>query len=258
MIDSHITDFSGRIDKLASYETYTVRETTLNKLKRLELELQELEEEIDTNGEPTDEILKLKELYKNINKKTKDLNINSIDIEKESVNDKDVPIIENFEEFKDIESRITHIEKIIGVNFKPDSSIQSTINELFRKFKLLSNDSDELHKINKIIDEINIKLEKALISRHVNTEVTEESQICSIYRNFENLKDYQEELPLILKRLESLSELHLKANNSVNIIEELDHSIHSMKIDFEKWEDSLDKLDKKLNDLNEKVKELKK
>jgi uncharacterized coiled-coil protein SlyX len=259
MIDAHVTDFSARIGKLASYETYTVNETRQNKLKRLYMELREVEEEIENDNEPTDDLLKLNELYAKITKKTKELKINKLteaspqlssipQSANQGISSKDIG------NFQELETRISEIEKTIGNNFKPASSIQSIINDIFRKFKLLSNDKDELRRIESAIGSVNAKLEKSILTRRSDngkTEISEDSKISEVYRNFQTFSNYSEELPLIIKRLESLNDLHTRSAHSINIAEELDHNISILKQDFDKWDDSLTKLESKLTDLQD-------
>ncbi len=256
MIDAHVTDFSDRIDRVdQTYETYDVKETIPNKLSRIRKELEELEDELDEGEVDADEVKKLQQLFEKLNSRTRDKKVVVLkDLKSEN---KDI-VIDKFinkedpEQVVELDKRINKLERTIGDELF-DNSIQSMVNDLFRKFKLLSNDQDSLHKINSIIDEVNLKFEKSITTRrsldNIQNEINEETKFNEIYMKFNKAQDFENELPFIIKRLESLNDVHQKLSNSVNFTESMEQDIITMTKDIENWEGSLTKLETKLNDL---------
>lgn len=258
MIDTHITDFSDRIDRVDhTYETYEVKETIPNKLSRIRRELEELEDEIQEgnvgeNGE--DEVKKLQELFENLNRKTKEKKITVLKglngVSEDAQGDSKLKSNEeNPQQVIDLDKRIHQLEKLIGEGVM-EKSIQSMINDLFRKFKLLSNDKESLQKISTIIDEVNLKFEKSITTRrsldHAQNEVSEDTKIIEIYDKFKKAQDFENDLPFIINRLESLNNVHLRLANSVNFTETMEQDIITISRDIENWEQSLSKLETQL------------
>lgn len=256
MIDAHVTDFSDRIDRVdQTYETYDVKETIPNKLSRIRKELEELEDELDEGEVDADEVKRLQQLFEKLNSRTRDKKVVVLKDLKSENND---IVIDKFinkedpEQVVELDKRINKLERTIGDELF-DNSIQSMVNDLFRKFKLLSNDQDSLHKINSIIDEVNLKFEKSITTRrsldNIQNEISEETKFNEIYMKFNKAQDFENELPFIIKRLESLNDVHQKLSNSVNFTESMEQDIITMSKDIENWEGSLTKLETKLNDL---------
>jgi len=277
MIDAHITDFSDRIDRLDhSYETYEIKETIPNKLSRIRKELEELEDEIDKNGgggdgDDEEELNKLQEIFEKLNKKTgykkinilKKLSANGVDGDDgddgDDNADGDDSIISipktsiDAYKFIEIDERINKLEKTIG-DFQINESFQFKINEIFKKFKLLSNDKELLSQIRDIIDLVNLKFEKSITTRrfqnNVQNDVDEDIKINEIYINFTKMIEFEQDLPFLMKRLESLNEIHLKLGNSVNFIDDMEENLNKMEIDLKQWENSLNELQDKFESLS--------
>lgn len=256
MIDAHVTDFSDRIDRLGqTYETYEVKETIPNKLSRIRRELEELEDEIDGDVNNEDEVKALQDLFARLNKKTKDKKLTVLnDLEKAESDDIKGKTMEvtDPEKMVKLDKRINQLEKSIG-DEHTDKSIQTMINDLFRKFKVLSNDNDSLNKISSIIDEVNLKFEKSITTRrsldNVQNEIDEDTKINEIYTKFVKTQDFADDLPFLIKRLESLNEVHIRVANSVNFTESMEQDITTIAKDLESWESSLNNLETQLTTL---------
>lgn len=266
MIDAHVTDFSDRIDRLdQTYETYEVKETIPNKLSRIRRELEELDDEIDGDVDNEEEVKALQELFAKLNRKTKDKKLTILK-DLGSVESDDIKVSDGVSDVDPVklvklDKRINQLEKSIGDEYQ-DKSIQTMINDLFRKFKLLSNDNDSLNKISSIIDDVNLKFEKSITTRrsieNVQNEIDEDTKINEIYTKFVKTQDFADDLPFLVKRLESLNEVHLRVANSVNFAESMDQDITTIAKDLESWESSLDNLEIQLTKLANTFEETKK
>ncbi|CCH41642.1 putative dynactin subunit 2 [Wickerhamomyces ciferrii] len=264
MVDSHVTDFSDRIDRLDhTYETYEVKETLANKISRIRKELEELEDEIEKEDlvNEKEEVAKLQEVFQKLNTRTKDKKIVKLDdaLQIDS-SEPSAPLqiqqaIEDPFKIEEYDKRLNKLEKAIGEE-RMDKSIQTLINDLFRKFKLLSNDEDSLEKIKEIIDQVNHKFEKSITTRRsldpsIQHVLDEDAKINEIYTKFTQTQEFSNDLPFLIKRLESLNELHLKVNNSVQTVDSMEHDLDKFTKDLESWDENLIKLESKLDTLNE-------
>ncbi|KAH3679951.1 hypothetical protein WICMUC_000694 [Wickerhamomyces mucosus] len=265
MINAGITDFSDRIDQLASYETYSIKETVQNRLNRIRKELEEIAIDIQ-NDEYQDtsdlkEVEKLEELFKDLNQKSKNKKLSRLHIERETAdNDSTNSNIQfsNASHLIEIDTKISSLEKTLGNFNNEEESVTSLINKIFTKFKILSNDKETLSKIGSKIDQVNEKFDKSLaIRRGLSVEEKESSvddfKINEIYKNFVNSENLISELPYLIKRLESLHELQLQSASNSTFLLNLDHNLSAMESDFQKWGESLKDLEQKLEQIDNKL-----
>ncbi|CDR39661.1 CYFA0S03e05842g1_1 [Cyberlindnera fabianii] len=270
-LDPHVTDFSDRVDRVAGYETASDKETMQNMMMRLRSELSQLEDMVESEGtlDQEKELKALQETLSRINLKTKDKKLISPEImtgipsidTSASTSQLNQSIVTNPEEVIILDKRLTRLEKLLGTDFAIDKSLQSIVNDLFRKFKLLSNDTDQLGYISRAIDEVNTKFEKSIAMRravNIEADVPEETQVHEVYTVFQKTRQVQDDLPFIIKRLETLADLHTRVATSVVSVESLEEQIDTLSKDVDAWETSLGKLETKLEEMNNAFEENKK
>lgn len=149
-----------------------------------------------------------------------------------------------------LEQRIHRLEQVIGVQqLTPDSSLQSQINQLQRHIQLLTDETTQ-QQITRTIEQVNLRFEQSIALRRsveMEVEIQEDAKIHELYQFLESTKGIQDELPWLIKRLESLNVLHMKTAGSVAIVDEMDARMGAMGADMEQWEKTLEAIEGKLN-----------
>jgi chromosome segregation ATPase len=243
----HMTDFSDRIESVG--HVVSPRESVKNKIERLRLEMEELERQMDgCTEDDLSESKKLMELWSKINKKVKFRGMISLGQLHDSLDDMTIDEGVLPPDITSLETRIRQLEKTLG-EFQPDSSIQSQINQLQRHISLLSSDSAQLDQITSTIEQVNQRFEKSIALRRaveMEVDINEDIKIHELYELAQKTQGIQQELPWILKRMESLNELHLHSAATVSIAEEMDDKLNKMAEDMDKWEKCLVELEKRV------------
>lgn len=262
------TDFSDRIDSIKNNTFETKHgETVYNRIDRLRKELIELQNDInEDDDEKSDlevekQIKDLKELFDGLNLKVKNQRLLKLNVEPEKIENEEVVetvVMHDPTKFLKIEDKLSEIEKIIGIDLSLDNklSIEGSINDLYRKIKLISNDSGSIERISTLIDDINLKFEKSIAIRrsifNSNDEefIKKDEKINEIYNKFNKLKNFENDLPLLINRLESLNDLHFQMNDVLEINKNFNYDFDIMEKNLKSWNESLNGLETQIEALN--------
>lgn len=274
------------MDKLLlnSYETVEINETTEEKLERIRRELDELHDELKKGKTKTVEgdlkqVEVLRGVFKNINKEIKEKSLLDINIVQEhiepidtakpnqSLNDSMV----SSSDLLTVNEKIQTLEATLGYThpLTPSETVSTKLNAMYSKLQLLANDKEQLESISKQIDDLNEKFQSSLALRRQGLFQTSSSQLndpsvldkmedkelLQLYKIYENLSPFIDLLPYLLKRLESVHQIHLHSAGAVRFVNDLDEHLTTMENDMKEWESSLKEMEGKIKGLEEVLKD---
>ncbi|KAH3687507.1 hypothetical protein WICPIJ_001501 [Wickerhamomyces pijperi] len=285
--NAQLTDFNGRVDKLlGSYETFTVSETTQEKLERIRRELEEVKEELSRGKtKETEKDLQqvevLKKSFKDINRDVKEKALLSIDIVQDHIEpftlapSSTSESILTSEDLLKLNEKIQSLESILGYThpLNPSETITTKLNSLYSKIQLLSKDTESLSTITSQIDVINERFESSLALRRqglfqtsniggntVSSEQQnslrqmEDSELLAMYDKVSKLTPFIDLLPSLLQRLQSLHNIHLNSSGAVRFVNGLEEQLGQMEAEMNQWETSLNTMDGKIKDIEKFLK----
>lgn len=265
-LSSYSTDFSGKLGSLLSYNSQYVKETRKQKLARIQRELLELQEDIETDNSKNNDEVNLNELSKlhreisdDYRKRIGDLKDSFGPVEGENTEEVTLPNItlnsSQLEEFVRLEKRIASLESRIGST--SGKAIGTMINELYRTINVLSMDTDSLNSFQAKLREISEEYECSIIGRRSQNDSnlsssiedkmkTTESKINDLYGKYNILNRYSNIIPQLTKRVESLQVLHSATNNIHLTVNDINQHLSSMDSQIDKWSSLLDLVSEKI------------
>lgn len=254
-----VPDFLGSIVKPlgdSGYAVDEVKETIDQKLARIARELQEISLERD-NGDTTtkqnEEITRLKALEENLNKNEGGFNEYSVKLtelfkrKNSTPNQLEpgiLPSLQPISQSLQLESRITELENLIGETNQ--TSIQNIVHDLSRKINIIHNPEYQMMQITEKIKELDTEYEKLLTKRKLfdiepsQIDVSQDDKINLLYSHLSDFEQVNNAVPLIIRRLKSLNVVHSDLSNSVDVVNNLDDILQEMKLDFNRWNESLE------------------
>lgn len=255
---NRIPNFSGDITTRLGYSGYSNinQESIEEKLARIARELEEIE-----NVPQNSKIDRLKLWRDKIDTKkdfdiyTKELTslFDHLSIKEFTKSDvtqsNQYPRVNN--EILQLESKLNDLESYIGGN--RTNSIKDTLSDLTRKVNIIHNPEYKIDDVHDKIKELDKEYEKILAKRKLfdidSVEIEENSneKIDKLYENLPNFEKCNATIPLILKRLKTLHQVHSDLGNSVNIVKNLDSTLKKMDFDYNQWNDSLKIVNKTLS-----------
>ncbi|KAG7660898.1 uncharacterized protein J8A68_005573 [[Candida] subhashii] len=272
-------DFSGSIHNQlydSGYYVAEVEETVDEKLSRIARELEEikLEKDMMITPETTTETNKLLQLLNNLKKSEPPIRSEILSSEQLRIDgifnqikqQQDVQSISRIKDGQEglisLEDRLSSIEKLIGedvlleVGKKPISSIQKTLNDLERKISIVNNPEYNFENVTKQLDTLNKEMDKMEMRKKLfnltdiydiggskdDNSKDDNSIIDSLVEKLPEIKKNNEIIPLILKRLKTLNNIHNDMNINVELSKNMDQIITDLKIDIKNWDNSINQI----------------
>lgn len=260
-----IADFLGSLQ--SSQNGYSVRklgETPSQRLLRIASELEEIKQEsdsreIDRLKNDLDRLIEYgkhagfhQELFEEAFQSLKSEDSFSNKLESTDIDDKYKTATQSAATFLELENRLNSLEQKIGPSdLRLEKSLRNHVNDLARKIDVIydpehdmSQMKSELKKLNKEIETLATNRRLALLSLDgkVDTFATQpfDVKIDSIYNNLPEMQKMAQVLPLLITRLRSLHNVHAEVAHSVGFISQIDKTMSDMKMDMQKWNESLD------------------
>lgn len=169
----------------------------------------------------------------------------------------------DFEECKrllELDQKISKLERKVGFpnDQEDDTSLVTKLEVLFRRIKILRNDSDTLNQFHEKLSEINQKYEDSLTGGKARNDAklydaisggmtTQETKVGELYKYHGVLESYGPILPQLLNRIKQLSSMSDKIFESYEIARSLNSSVMDLQSQTNKWEDILNSLEQKLD-----------
>lgn len=293
-------DFSGTIENNGSesgYQVVDVEETTLEKLTRIQRELEELRledpssiEEVDKldslaknmqhNAEKTEQgVFKQEVSFDALNLKFKPNLDFDFELELPKLNN-DVYSESRIQQLTDLESALCAIETQIGDFSLLDSSIQFKFNDMVRRVQVMEHPEVSLNLVSDHIEQTLKEINKLELSKKAfgveKTPIAKSDKIDDLFQILPNLKTYASQTPILVDRLKSLSKLHNEMIEVTDFAKNIDQTLADTVEDFKKWDSSLktlndkidlasttfeenkNKLDSRMEEIDEQVKRLQK
>ena len=293
-------DFSGTIENNGSesgYQVVDVEETTLEKLTRIQRELEELRLEDPSSIEEVD---KLDSLAKNMqhNAEKTEQGVFKQEVSFDALNLKfkpnldfdfelELPKLSNdvysesrIQQLTDLESALCAIETQIGDFSLLDSSIQFKFNDMVRRVQVMEHPDVSLNLVSDHIEQTLKEINKLELSKKAfgveKTPIAKSDKIDDLFQILPNLKTYASQTPILVDRLKSLSKLHNEMIEVTDFAKNIDQTLADTVEDFKKWDSSLktlndkidlasttfeenkNKLDSRMEEIDEQVKRLQK
>lgn len=209
------------------FEQSVCTETREMRLVRLKREMDELFEE----GQDYELQQKWETLQRGVKRRV-DVNMEELSIRDDGTSVLDISVLE---------AKVASLEKSIG---STGTSIQSQINKIQRTLQLLQ--PETLQHLSQSIDMINEQFTQSIALRRsvaLDVPVKGDAKIHELYQTLQILKPMCDELPFLLKRLETLNGLHRSLFGANKLIGEMDARMDAMESDFNRWDDILTKLE---------------
>lgn len=278
LVYEDFVDFLGSLDQpsigLPGYTIRKQKETREQKLKRIALELQEMESEEKADQESlriyhhTVELL-LKSAEKRPFTKMMSEIIHEIDAEVKSCRTEDSTKSGVLRKSADpkvdpdliqFEQRINEIENIIGLEALSDHktlNLHNHLKDLERKIEFIFDPDFEIQAIKDKIESMNSDLEALDIKKRVS-EIKHgksdidgigafEESVNSIYQNVGAMEKYRNILPHMITRLKTLNEIHLDLAGKTQAIHEIDSTLDTISRSSKCWNDNMDRVNSALD-----------
>lgn len=266
-------DFSGTIENNGSesgYQVVDVEETTLEKLTRIQRELEELRLEDPSSIEEVDKLDSLAKNMQHNAEKTeqgvfeKELSFDALNLKFKPNLDFDfdfeleMPKLNNdvynesrIQQLTDLESALCAIETQIGDFSLLDSSIQFKFNDMVRRMQVMEHPEVSLNLVSDHIEQTLKEINKLELSKKAfgveKTPIAKSDKIDDLFQILPNLKTYASQTPILVDRLKSLSKLHNEMIEVTDFAKDIDQSLADTVEDFKKWDSSLKTLNDKIN-----------
>lgn len=293
-------DFSGTIENNGSesgYQVVDVEETTLEKLTRIQRELEELRLEDPSSIEEVDKLDSLAKNMQHNAEKTEqgvfkqELSFDALNLKFKPNLDFDfeleLPKLSNdvysesrIQQLTDLESALCAIETQIGDFSLLDSSIQFKFNDMVRRVQVMEHPDVSLNLVSDHIEQTLKEINKLELSKKAfgveKTPIAKSDKIDDLFQILPNLKTYASQTPILVDRLKSLSKLHNEMIEVTDFAKNIDQTLADTVEDFKKWDSSLktlndkidlasttfeenkNKLDSRMEEIDEQVKRLQK
>lgn len=293
-------DFSGTIENNGSesgYQVVDVEETTLEKLTRIQRELEELRLEDPSSIEEVDKLDSLAKNMQHNAEKTEqgvfkqELSFDALNLKFKPNLDFDfeleLPKLSNdvysesrTQQLTDLESALCAIETQIGDFSLLDSSIQFKFNDMVRRVQVMEHPEVSLNLVSDHIEQTLKEINKLELSKKAfgveKTPIAKSDKIDDLFQILPNLKTYASQTPILVDRLKSLSKLHNEMIEVTDFAKNIDQTLADTVEDFKKWDSSLktlndkidlasttfeenkNKLDSRMEEIDEQVKRLQK
>lgn len=270
ILDNISSDYSGRIDKVevTGFKGTYIEETIDQKMARIKRELQEIqisskESKYEHNSISLQLLYDQMEKQRNVSLKqiSTSLNINDHLYEHVTLPKLNIDYtISN--RLMTLENRLTTLEKFLGSDQTNKKPLITIINELHRQVRILTNNESILSNFDKKMKEISENYENSIIGRrakkdHMLEKLVIESinvtdtKVEELYKFYNVLKRYSIHLPAIVRRLETLNQVHLHIKETIHTVDLIDNTLNNLQAQADKWDTTLKELDLKLNEQEE-------
>ncbi|CAI5759728.1 unnamed protein product [Candida verbasci] len=241
-------DFSGNIINSRGYYISELDETTDDKLARIERELEEI-------GQANDRSPKAMHLKEILNQMRKSEHQERVVITRDTIELAPhlQPSSRDLKAIVELDDKINKLERIVG----DKTSIQLQINDLDRKFSLIDNPEFNFDIIKDEIKSMTKNMEKLHINKKIfninddEIKKNDDKKIDEIYKNISVLEMSKENIETISTRLKSLTILYNEMENNINLSNNIDELISTIKTDLTKWDESIVNLNDNLNNFDE-------
>lgn len=166
----------------------------------------------------------------------------------------------NFEDCKrllEVDQRISTLEGKVGFS-DDDRSLMTKLEQLFRQIKLLRNDGDSLNQFHERLEKINKNYEDSLAGGKARNDAklydaicggmtTQETKVEELYKYHGLLESYGPIFPQLLNRIKQLSGMGDRIFESYEIARSLNSSMMDLQSQANKWENTLNSLEQKLD-----------
>ncbi|KAI3404127.1 hypothetical protein KGF56_003027 [Candida oxycetoniae] len=260
-------DFSGNVTNLDGYQVKEAYETKEAKIARIKRELEELTND-DRGSLTQEEICNLSDILLKLKNTTnedkcaleafqeEELNLDAIfSIPKPATATATAKTnkTQEIQQLADFEKQLSSIEKLIGIEApQRTQSIQFAINEIKRRLDVIEHPEYSISVIEEHIESLFKEINKLELSKKV-FGIEEEPKIKSdkidnIYTILPNLKNYAKNAPALLQRLKTLNNIHSEVNETIKFAKGLDQMISDLIGDMHRWDDSMNQVNRKLDD----------